>query len=169
MGVAELNKPRDVRCNHLTSLGRCGIYADRPESCAAFKCLWLQGSFPVELKPNKIQAVPMPANMGKIQALNVDPKAGRVWEHGVLAAYIERMRKDGTPTLILYGEERIVVGIPDGYETDTAFFMNEVSIDGTESKLVQLAKRPRKRGQEPEDTLPLDQVDFQIPGMEDPY
>ena len=40
MAVYELDKPRGECCKHVNGKG-CGIYADRPQSCREFECLWL--------------------------------------------------------------------------------------------------------------------------------
>ena len=39
MAVKALDKPRGVRCKHLTDQG-CGIYETRPDECRKFYCLW---------------------------------------------------------------------------------------------------------------------------------
>lgn len=44
MRIGELEKPIDTHCpNEQAVGGGCSIYAQRPQSCAAFECLWLQG------------------------------------------------------------------------------------------------------------------------------
>lgn len=40
MGVEEINKPVYTPCSQLGA-SKCGIYAQRPRSCAEFSCLWL--------------------------------------------------------------------------------------------------------------------------------
>jgi hypothetical protein len=56
-GVNELQKLPMKRCAHLVrGGGRCGIYADRPKSCAAFSCGWLLGNFDERFRPDKIGA-----------------------------------------------------------------------------------------------------------------
>jgi hypothetical protein len=42
MAVPDLGKANYIQCEHVCEKG-CGIYAERPESCATFECLWLQG------------------------------------------------------------------------------------------------------------------------------
>ncbi len=40
--VYEIRKPAGQQCRHTCDQG-CAIYADRPESCRTFECLWLMG------------------------------------------------------------------------------------------------------------------------------
>lgn len=42
VAVEEVNKPYFRHCKHQKS-SRCGIYKDRPKSCAAYTCLYLTG------------------------------------------------------------------------------------------------------------------------------
>jgi hypothetical protein len=54
-GVNELEKLPMKRCQHLRD-GGCGIYPDRPSSCAKFSCGWLIGNFDERFRPDKIGA-----------------------------------------------------------------------------------------------------------------
>lgn len=49
--VPELNKPERVQCHHCSK--GCQIYEERPASCASFDCMWLQGWFNEEHRPDK--------------------------------------------------------------------------------------------------------------------
>ena len=49
-----LTKPAGVMCPHSTG-SNCSIYADRPEPCRTFFCLWRRvGAMPDELRPDRI-------------------------------------------------------------------------------------------------------------------
>lgn len=54
MQVPELRKDDHVRCEHLAQKG-CGIYETRPQSCRAFRCVWLHepGVIPGEYRPDR--------------------------------------------------------------------------------------------------------------------
>lgn len=56
VGVPELEKPRGTQCSHVCKQG-CGIYADRPKSCQVFDCLWKQGIFEAEHRPDQLGVV----------------------------------------------------------------------------------------------------------------
>lgn len=73
LGVPELSKPPGARCEKLAealvqvsgvagvyehgSRWGCGVYATRPASCRQFDCLWLQGDFAVDERPNVVGVV----------------------------------------------------------------------------------------------------------------
>lgn len=51
--IVELNKPIRVRCNHVCGNG-CTVYADRPQSCRIYMCMWLQmPEVGPELRPDR--------------------------------------------------------------------------------------------------------------------
>jgi len=56
LGVPELGKLSGDPCPHACSKG-CGTYQNRPESCRAYECLWLQGLFREEDRPDQIGLV----------------------------------------------------------------------------------------------------------------
>ncbi len=41
MGVTALAKPAGKWCRHFSKTTGCAIYADRPDDCRVFNCLWL--------------------------------------------------------------------------------------------------------------------------------
>ena len=51
--VEVLSKPEYVRCSHRDSAG-CTVYAERPEACRAYACLWLEGEFEVGQRPDLV-------------------------------------------------------------------------------------------------------------------
>jgi Fe-S-cluster containining protein len=54
--VDELRKLGGVSCVALGARG-CTIYARRPGICRAYRCAWLQGTFAVEDRPDRLGAV----------------------------------------------------------------------------------------------------------------
>lgn len=52
MGVTEISKPRNVKCDMLCDTG-CGSYESRPPSCKDFKCMWLREDDLVQLTTKK--------------------------------------------------------------------------------------------------------------------
>jgi hypothetical protein len=52
ISVHELKKNAAVPCKHLCARG-CGIYEQRPASCAHYECLWLSGVTPEGWQPKK--------------------------------------------------------------------------------------------------------------------
>lgn len=53
--VDALDKPPGTPCVHLGE-ARCGIYAGRPEECAAFQCCWLakDPTLPASARPDRV-------------------------------------------------------------------------------------------------------------------
>jgi len=67
LGIDELQKPRGTPCKHLCRAGttkQCGIYEQRPATCAAFACMWRMGFGPSQLKPSLsgLLITPQPAD-----------------------------------------------------------------------------------------------------------
>ena len=56
VGVAALDKPINTRCEHQNGKG-CAIYAKRPSECAVYRCEWLMGGWPLELRPDKLGVI----------------------------------------------------------------------------------------------------------------
>jgi hypothetical protein len=57
-GVPEMNKPKGTWCQHCTVGRECQIYAERPEPCRDFYCLWkVMPDFPEELRPDRCKVV----------------------------------------------------------------------------------------------------------------
>jgi Fe-S-cluster containining protein len=55
-GIRELKKHQDQTCRHLDGrnpIARCSIYPDRPKACREYICLWLDGLFNDEDRPDK--------------------------------------------------------------------------------------------------------------------
>jgi hypothetical protein len=71
IGVRELGKPYYARCVHLQ--GGCGIYADRPETCRAYRCIWHLGPL-----GDKIER--RPDNLGVMFQIDHEPPFGNVLE-----------------------------------------------------------------------------------------
>ena len=55
--VDELSKRGGVDCLHQRPEGGCGIYAERPGICRAYRCAWLQGRFAEADRPDRLGAV----------------------------------------------------------------------------------------------------------------
>lgn len=55
-GIRELKKHQDQACRHFDGrypTARCSIYADRPAACRQYTCLWRDGLFDDEDRPDK--------------------------------------------------------------------------------------------------------------------
>lgn len=68
--VNEIQKAEGERCTKLCSKG-CSIYSERPQSCADFRCLWLQGAMSDKDRPDKL---------GLVLDVQDSPKYGRIFK-----------------------------------------------------------------------------------------
>lgn len=94
--IEEFAKPPGVWCRHAVSGKGCVIYADRPESCRAFYCLWMQdSSFGPEWKPEKAKfAVYLQRNGTNLQ-IGVDPSFPNAWMRPPYYARIKKWAIEG--------------------------------------------------------------------------
>jgi hypothetical protein len=57
LGVTELRKPVNVKCEHVCERG-CSIYETRPPTCRNWSCDWKNGLLPgEELRPDKLGVI----------------------------------------------------------------------------------------------------------------
>ena len=98
--VVELDKPAGERCRHLGPRG-CRIYDERPASCRAFECLWLQrDAIPSNLRPDKSGAVFSANSSGNQVVLHLDPRRPRAHAKGKLARYLEALSFKKLPIFV---------------------------------------------------------------------
>jgi hypothetical protein len=89
--IQEFEKPPGVWCRHAATGKGCVIYADRPASCRAFYCLWMQDArFGPEWKPDKAKFVVYLQQNGVHLQVAVDPNFPNAWTR---APYIAQIRK----------------------------------------------------------------------------
>lgn len=50
--IDELDKPAGKKCEHLCARG-CSRYDDRPATCRAYRCAWLDGFGDDEMRPDR--------------------------------------------------------------------------------------------------------------------
>lgn len=94
--IEEFAKPPGVWCQHAVSGKGCAIYADRPGSCRAFYCLWMQDdSFGAEWKPEKSKFVVYLQRNGINLQVGVDPSFPNAWTRAPYYARIKRWAIEG--------------------------------------------------------------------------
>ena len=94
--IEEFAKPPGVWCKHAVSGKGCGIYAERPGSCRAFYCLWMQdASFGPEWKPEKAKFVVYVQRNGVNLQVAVDPSFPNAWTKPPYQARIRQWVADG--------------------------------------------------------------------------
>lgn len=94
--IKEFEKPAGVWCRHAVPGKGCNIYADRPSSCRAFYCSWMQdASFGPEWKPEKSKFVVYLQQNGIHLQIGVDPSFPNAWTKPPYYARIKRWAVEG--------------------------------------------------------------------------
>lgn len=78
--VPELDKPANKWCEHCDPKIGCQIYDERPESCKNFRCIWLSGGLPEELRPDKSRVIFERLPSGKTYLVLVNPGFEDAWK-----------------------------------------------------------------------------------------
>lgn len=112
MAVDELAKPKFEWCKHCDVGVGCKIYhdKDKPESCDAFKCLWLQTqgagpgvALPAAMRPDRSKVVlhMTPDNKGIVA--KTDPANPLAWAENLMAQFLGTM-SETVPVLVDTGK-----------------------------------------------------------------
>jgi hypothetical protein len=94
--IEEFAKPPGVWCRHAVSGKGCNIYAERPGSCRAFYCSWMQDeSFGADWKPEKAKFVVYLQQNGANLQVAVDPSFPNAWTRPPFYAQIKKWAAEG--------------------------------------------------------------------------
>lgn len=95
LAVTELNKPKGTWCSHVVKKTGCGIYESRPQSCRAFKCLWLtDDNLPADWRPNKAKFVMVGESKTGI-VVHVDANFPGAWRNEPYISGLRAMAEKG--------------------------------------------------------------------------
>lgn len=95
-------KPAHSRCEHCTARG-CAIYADRPEACATFECLWLASqqapslALPASMRPDRAGVVIDLNGAGTVLAHCAFPGC---WKREPMHGWLLAMAADGRAVML---------------------------------------------------------------------
>ena len=120
--IPEVEKPACTNCRHLRTtvqeIGRCGVYATRPDRCASYRCLWLDAPdvLPEGSRPDRLGVifdVQQLAGGGQVvRAMEMHrgaATAGPGWR------LVQALALFGSVSVIRYGEpDTALVVRPDG-------------------------------------------------------
>jgi hypothetical protein len=119
MSVPELEKPTCAWCPRVEKGRGCGAYADRPQACRDFECVWLQSqssSHPLgaELRPDHTRVVTTlttPTDRIPQQALvmHVDPDRPEAYKAGAHGRFVASMVSKGARIFVVIGDRRIAL------------------------------------------------------------
>jgi len=99
--VPELKKPVGKWCRHCKPGKGCGIYDDRPESCKNFRCVWLSGGLPPDLRPDKSRVIFERMPTGKTFIVLVNEGYGDSWKEPGVREYIANFLKANKAVVIV--------------------------------------------------------------------
>lgn len=110
MKVRELDKPANVWCAHCRIGSGCGIYAERPESCRVYECLWLKTQrmdrpMAPALRPDRSRVVVGTTNGGEDLVLYVAPDRPDAWKRGEFGRFVADMKRRGVAITVSCSEE----------------------------------------------------------------
>jgi hypothetical protein len=103
-----LHKAKDVWCPHC-EIGRgCTIYAERPQPCRDFECLWLRGSGSEAMRPDRCKVVltapePIPEMPRGVLLAHVDPTRPEAWRNGEMGRWLEQGVNQGVTVMLILG------------------------------------------------------------------
>jgi|SRR3954447_3573378 hypothetical protein len=115
--IEEFNKPAGVWCKHAAAGKGCAIYDERPGSCRAFFCSWMQdASLGPEWKPDRSKFVVYLQRNGINLQVAVDPGFPNAWTRAPYYAQIKQWARKGADAgqfvFVRIGPRMIVV-LPD--------------------------------------------------------
>lgn len=102
MKVHELSKPANTWCTHCDENQGCAIYAERPESCRVYECLWFKSQrfdkpLPAALRPDRTHVVIGTVNNGNEIVLYVPPDRPDAWQAPEFSTAIAQFYSRGIP------------------------------------------------------------------------
>lgn len=115
MRIEEIDKPRGEWCPTCDPRAGCRAYEQRPESCRAFECVWLQSqsrpgsALPAELRPDRCRVVMTVRTDGAGLLLHVDPDRPDAHRRGAVAALVERVIRRSEVVIVACGERRSMI------------------------------------------------------------
>lgn len=120
--IRELDKPGNVWCRHCEIGVGCRIYAERPEACRVYECIWLQTQrlprpIAFNLRPDKSRVVIGVTNGGEEIVLYVTPDRPRAWNQGGFRQQVAEFLGRGVRVHVSCGDKleqiRVLPARPD--------------------------------------------------------
>ncbi len=94
--IVELKKPAGPACPNCILSGGCTIYADRPQVCRDFECLWLVGrDLPANMRPDRIGTLFMEDDETEEYRAVCAPERPLAWRNPRVFAHLVAVAKTG--------------------------------------------------------------------------
>jgi hypothetical protein len=91
MDVPELDKPALLWCRHCEPSSGCRIYAERPQVCRDFRCVFLLNSdMPEAWRPSRSHLVIAAHESGRLVRVHSDPQWPQAWRAEPYYSYFKR-------------------------------------------------------------------------------
>ena len=104
-----MNKPAGRRCLHHSKARGCAIYADRPEDCRIFNCLWLlTDALDEEWKPDRAGFV-LHSDQGRL-IVEADPSRPHDWRRPAYEPALRLWAAAGQEVLVFNGQQGLRLG-----------------------------------------------------------
>lgn len=115
MGVTALQKPAGKWCRHFSRTDGCRIYADRPDDCRVFNCLWLlTDALDADWKPSTAGFVLHSEQGGARLIVECDATRPHDWRRAPYEATLRRWAASpGQEVLVFAGMRGVRLGEPD--------------------------------------------------------
>jgi hypothetical protein len=148
MGVAEIDKPIGVWCEHCEVGIGCRIYHARPQSCREFDCAFLTLEMLTEAwRPSKCKIVVAAELGGRRLAAYVDPSRPNAWTaepyYGQLKRWA-RLAVAKKDQVVVYIGRRAIVILPDEDVDLGIVGEDEEIVTGERNTPIGLELRPLK-------------------------
>lgn len=112
MAVAALDKPAGRWCRRFSKAAGCSIYADRPDDCRVFNCLWLlTDALGPEWKPS-VAGFVLHADDGRL-IVESDPARPHDWRRAPYEARLRDWAATGQDVLVFAGPRGVRLGDAD--------------------------------------------------------
>lgn len=114
LAVETLSKPQGEWCKHCTPGVGCGIYAERPEQCRIFDCLWLQTDMAAVLRPDRSHVVLASTKDTNGIVAHVHPDYPNAWREGRMGQLLRGLIAKGVVVIMVIGHKRIAYNMKAG-------------------------------------------------------
>jgi hypothetical protein len=118
LAIEEIAKPACEWCPSAVPRrvgGACTVYEARPETCRAFRCVWLtsqadgDGALPPEMRPDRSHVVMTGFKEQLGLVLHIDPARPAAHTRGGFPALIQHTLATGLDLLLVCGERRKLI------------------------------------------------------------
>ena len=112
LGIEELKKPEWQMCGHAKQGKGCTIYADRPQSCKIYECMWRSSQddpspWPIKMRPDRCGVIfdTLLGNPSNLIVARVAPENKDVLQSKLITTVIAAMQQHGNDVVVRLGKK----------------------------------------------------------------